>query len=61
MYALALYEDASATLDDFREALTTLEETARISRRVLGGTYPLTTAIEAALRCARSALDAREE
>ena len=31
-YAVVLYLDASATLDDFREAVTTLEDTARIAR-----------------------------
>ena len=41
-YALALYNDTGATLDDLREAVTTLEETARTARRVLGGTHPFT-------------------
>jgi len=45
-YARALYEDPAATLDDRREAVTTLEETERTARRVLGGTHPLTSAIE---------------
>ena len=61
MYALALYEDASATLDDFREALTTLEDAGRIARRVLGGAHPLTKAIELALQRSRAALIARQE
>ena len=39
-YALALYNDPGATLDDLREAVTTLEETERIARRVLGATHP---------------------
>ena len=43
--ANALYKDLAATLDDLREAATTLEETARIARRVLGGAHPLTTEI----------------
>ena len=42
----ALYKDDGATLEDLREAMTTLEETARIARRVLGGAHPLTSAIE---------------
>ena len=46
IYAQALFQDANATLDDLREAVTTLEETARTARRVLGGTHPLTSAIE---------------
>ena len=60
-YALILYEDPAATLDDLREAVTTLEETARIARRVLGGAHPITVEIEENLRNARAALRAREE
>ena len=60
-YALALCKDADATLDDLREAVTTLEDAARIARRVLGGAHPLTTGIEAEIRDARAALRARDE
>jgi len=60
-YALALYNDTGATLDDLREAVTTLEETARTARRVLGATHPITVKIEHALPDARAALRAREE
>ncbi len=60
IYALALYEDDSATLDDLQEAVTTLEDTERTARRVLGGAHPLTTAIERSLRNARAVLRARE-
>ena len=59
-YAAALYKDASATLDDVREAVTTLEETGRTARRVFGGSHPLTTGIECDLRNALVALRARE-
>ena len=59
-YAQTLYGDAGATLDDLREAVTTLEETERTARRVLGGAHPVTTGIEGALRDARAALRARE-
>ena len=53
--------DDGATLDDLREAVTTLEDTGQIARRVLGGAHPLTEAIETALlRRARAALRARE-
>ena len=55
-YARALYRDPAATLDDLREAVTTLEETARTARRVLGGTHPLTSAIEDDLLESRAAL-----
>ena len=41
-YARALWNDDGATPDDLREAVTTLEETARTARRVLGGAHPLT-------------------
>ena len=60
VYADALWEDPAASLDDLREAVTTLEETAPIARRVLGGAHPVTTWIEATLRDARAALRARE-
>ena len=53
-------EDPAATLDDLREAVTTIEETERIARRVFGGTHPLTVDIEDELRAARAALNARE-
>ena len=59
-YAEALHDDPSATLDDFREAVTTLEDIARIARRVLGGEHPKTEGMERALRRARAHLHARE-
>ena len=59
-YAKSLYTDADATVDDVREAVTTLEETERIARRVLGGAHPVTTGIEKSLRKARAALRARD-
>ena len=59
-YAKALYKDSDATLDDLREAVTTLEETGRTARRVFGGAHPLTTAMEDNLRQARAAFRARE-
>ena len=59
-YAEALCRDPAATLDDLREGVTTLEEIERTARRVLGGANPVTTGIEAELRCARAALEARE-
>ena len=59
-YAMALYLDAGATLDDLREAVTTLEDAERIARRVFGGSHPLTVDIERELQGARTALRARE-
>ena len=55
-YARALYLVTDATLDDLREAVTTLEETARLARRVLGGAHPTTVWIEGALQGARTKL-----
>ena len=57
---MAAASDDGATLDDLREALTTLEDTERIARRVLGGAHPLTGAVEFRLPEARAALSARE-
>ena len=59
-YAQSLYSDAGATLDDLREAVTTLEDAERVARRVLGGLHPTTTKIEDYLRKSRAALRARE-
>ena len=56
-----LYGDDGATLDDLRDAVTTLEDTGRLARRVLGGAHPVTAGIERGLRAARAALRAREE
>ena len=59
-YAGAICNDTAATLDDLREAVTTLEDAGRIARRVFGGAHPLTTAMEDNLRQARAALRASE-
>ena len=59
-YARALYENTRATLDDLREAVTTLEEIEPTARRVLGGTHLFTTSIEAGLQNVRAALAAGE-
>ena len=59
-YAEALYRADGATLDDVREAVTTLEDADRIARRVLGGNHPITLSVERALRGSRAALAARE-
>ena len=60
-YAGAICNDTAATLDDLRDAVTTLEETEQTARRVLGGTNPLVGEIETSLREARAALSARED
>ena len=59
-YARTLYLDDGATLDNLREAVTTLEETERTARRVLGGAHPVVASIENSLRNARALLAARE-
>ena len=59
-YATALYLDPAASLGDLREAVTTLEETVPIVRRVLDGAHPTTRDRELDLQDARAALRARE-
>jgi tetratricopeptide (TPR) repeat protein len=59
-YAIALYADDDAALDDLREAVTTLEDAARIARRMLGCTHPTVVGMEASLRKAQAALRTRE-
>ena len=60
-YALALYADTRASLDDVREAVTALEELDRTARRVLGRAHPHATWIEGTLRHARDVLRARDK
>ena len=60
-YAQTLYSDSAATLDDLHEAVTTLEETERTARRVLGKTHPTVAQFEHNLRNSRTVLRAREE
>ena len=59
-YGRAIHKDPAATLDDLREAVTTLEDTERTARRVLGGAHPTTKEVEARLQKARATLRARE-
>ena len=58
--ATAYTQDDAAALDDLRESVATLEDTARTAQRVFGGAHPLTKAIQGGLRDARAALAARE-
>jgi hypothetical protein len=60
VYANALYKDSNATLDDLHEAVTALEETERVAKRVLGGAHPDVAGIRDSLRVARAALRACE-
>ena len=59
-YTHSIISDPGATLDDLREAVTTLEETARIARRVFGGAHTTTEWVEGTLRMARRARNAAE-
>ena len=61
IYADALYLDDAVTLDDLREAVTTLEDAGRTARRVLGGAHPMTKAYVLCLRNARVIVRARED
>ena len=61
IYAQALCLDTSATLDDLREAVTTLEDAVQIARRVFGSTHPLTLDAGVTLRDAQEVLRARED
>jgi hypothetical protein len=60
IYASAHCNDPASTLDDLREAVTTLEDAARIARRVFGGAHPMVVDMERSLRDARAALRACE-
>ena len=67
VYAQTLYMDDDATPTDRREGITTLEETERTARRVLGGSHPLVAEmqkslrdVQAAVRDVQAALRARE-
>jgi len=60
LYALSLYRNPGATLDDLREAVSTLEETHGTARRVFGGAHPFVKVLERALQKSRAALRARE-
>jgi tetratricopeptide (TPR) repeat protein len=59
LYAMALYEDPDATLDDLREAVERLESVARVWTRVFGEAHPETQRAQGALKDARKALATR--
>ena len=59
LYALALFEDPDATLDDLREAVGTLESVAPSWKRIFGPAHPETAQVQGALKNARKALAAR--
>ena len=57
--AEALIMDDGATLDDLREAVSTLEDAERTTRRVFGSSHPLAVTLERDLRNARAILSVR--
>ena len=59
-YAMALYFNPDAKLDDLREAVETLADAERTARQVLGGAHPDAVGIESSLRNARALLRAHE-
>ena len=59
IYAQTLYKDDAVTLDDLREAVSTLEEIEPTAQRVLGPTNPTTAGIEESLQDARVVENAR--
>ena len=60
IYAKTLYTDPDATLSDLREAVTTLEDTERIARRVFGSSNQFVVLIGQSREEASAALRARE-
>jgi len=60
LYARSILDDPAASLDDLRESVSTLAETERIMRRVLGDAHPQTEHCVLHLREARAALRTRE-
>ena len=60
LYAMTLYRDDDATLDDVREAVAALEDLERTARRVFGGAHPIAVNFDLNLREVRAALAARE-
>ena len=59
LYAMALYKDDGATLDDLRESVETLGSVAPLWTRVFGLSHPDTPNVQRALEDARKALAAR--
>ena len=58
-YAETLYKDDSASIDDLREAVNTLEDLAQGGRRVYGGSHPFMGGFELHIQESRAALLAR--
>ena len=56
LYGRVLYRDDGATLDDLREAVTTLESVANSWKQVFGQAHPETPMVQGALEMARKTL-----
>jgi hypothetical protein len=61
IYASALYRAENATFDDVREAVATLDELARTTRRVFGGAHPLAVTVAEDLENVQGKLRKQEE
>ena len=59
IYAVALYQDTCATLDDLVEAVETLESVAQLWKRVMGKRHPEMAQVLNALKDAREMLRLR--
>ena len=60
IYVEAFLMDRAATPDEFREAVTMIEDTERTARRVLGGAHPFALDLARAVKVSRAALVIRE-
>ena len=58
LHAAMVYGDPDATFEDLREAADAIEDTARIARRVLGNTHPMTKGLEQDVSASRAELRA---
>ena len=59
-HAMILYEDDTATLDDLRKLVNTLDDAARGARQVYGNSHPFTDGCDFHLQKSRAVLAARE-
>ena len=60
IYVEAFLLDRAATPDEFREAVTMIEDTERTAQRVLGGAHPFALDLARAVKVSRAALFIRE-
>ena len=60
IYAEAHYKDSDATLADLREAVNTLEDSARGAKQVYGASHPFAKGFLYHIECSRLVIAARE-